>query len=155
MALADSFNLTGDSMTKTFWWSRFSDTNRHQVAGDVHVSTGSSTHRDLIQKRKPTGHSSMNNYAAASASCNFPMISANICWKPTVQPHYPAAGWQWSQSEMRDRMGTNHRRERRTGSELFVYKNKIGKNVHCSKRKWRKIIVLVAVIRIIVINDKL
>lgn len=38
-------------------------------------------------------------------------------------------------------MRTKHRRERRTGSELFVYKNKIGKNVHCSKRKWRDEII--------------
>jgi len=28
----------------------------------------------------------------ASESGNFPTISASIGWKPTVQPHYTAAG---------------------------------------------------------------
>lgn len=136
MAWTDSFNLTMD--TKATWWSQLS----HQIAGDVHVPTGSNTHRGLIQKGKPTGHSSMDNSVAVSESCNFPVISANICWKPTLQPHCPAAACQWTQSERRGRMRTNHRRQR-TDSVLFLYKNKIGKNVHCSKRKWRNIILVV------------
>lgn len=88
MAWADSFNLTMD--TKATWWSQLS----HQIAGDVHVPTGSNTHSGLIQKGKPTGHSSMGNSVAASESCNFPVTSANICWKPTLQPQCPAAACQ-------------------------------------------------------------
>lgn len=137
MASMHSCNLTSDGTAKTFWQSMFSHTNRHQEAEDVRVPTGINTHRDLIQKQKPTGHSSTESYVTASESCNFPKISASISWKPMVQHHYTAAGCRLNRSEMRDRMRTKYRRERRTCSEIFVYNNKMGKNIHCSKRKLR------------------
>lgn len=61
------------------------------------------------------------------------------------------AGSEVSRRERRDRIRTNHRRERRTDSEILLYENKIGKNVHSSKRKWRNIIVVVV---LIIINYK-